>query len=154
MTINREQRINVTNDPPYLLVIEISSSVISTTFPHASLTQGIALFTFSLSVHATAWSFHSRFACAVDQCEYNMPGGTYALHSRQAQCFVSTMCAVRVAMSGTSASHISHRGGAFASKWFCEIFSSLVVSIVFAVCAVSPLTVLADCPPAGFESDI
>jgi hypothetical protein len=80
-----------------------------------------------------------------------MPGGTYALHSLQAQCFVCAMCAVRVATSGTSASHISHRGGAFALRGFCEIFSSPGFGIILAV---PPLAVLADCGPAGFESDI
>ena len=41
------------------------------------------------------------------------------LHSEQTQCFVSAMCAVRLAVSGTGALHISQRGGG-ASEGFGE----------------------------------
>ena len=72
-----------------------------------------------------------------------MPGGTYAPHSLQAQCFVSAMWAVRVARSGISASHISHRGG-FAFGELCGIFSELLFGA-------SPLAMSADGVEAGFE---
>jgi len=60
-------------------------------FSRFSLTHGIAFSTFLLSVQATWWSFHIKSACASLQWLYNIPGGTYALHSKQWQCSVCDM---------------------------------------------------------------